>query len=85
MAGSGYELFPKRVVEEDFLEKLFAFADRQRLIGIKRQPQHEGRAMPIFAPRLDAAAMMMDDEVAGHQVEAVFEGAVTANGERVED
>src|SRR5947209_11955261 len=67
------QFFPEGVVEQHLLEKVLVLFCRLRLVGVERQAEIESCPLGIFAFGLNFAAVMMDDEVAAHEVDAVFD------------
>src|SRR6185437_13640670 len=82
----GDQFLPQLVIEQNLAEK-FGVADRAGRggIGIEREANAEGGAFAGFAVGVDLAAVVMNDEVARHQMDAVFHGAVAADDERVKN
>ena len=56
-----------------------------RVIGIHGQPETESRTLPVFTFGFDFAAVMVDDKVTGHEVDAVFHRAIGADDKGIED
>src|SRR6185503_19981788 len=83
--GSDAKFLPDRFVEEDFLEEFMGYFVRGGLVGIGKQTDAESRPLAFAALGFDFAAVVMDDEVAGHEIDTVFHGAVAAHHEGIED
>src|SRR5438105_3913371 len=81
----GKQVLPERIVQQDFLEKIMVLLSLERLVGIDWQPKIERRSLPSIALGFDFTAMMVDDKVTSHQVDAIFHGAVGAHHKRIEN
>jgi hypothetical protein len=80
-----YKLFPERVIKNDFLQKVgIRFLSCRGLTGVCGQPDGERGSLAVLAVGMDVPAVVVDDEVAGHQVDSVLHRAVAANHKRIE-
>ena len=66
------ELVPQFLVQHRLFQELGVVGKGLGRLGFERQPDGEEVAAAVRADGLDAAAVVMDDEKAGHQVDAVF-------------
>ena len=71
-------------VQQRLLQKIRLVRRRLRAFGLERQAEGEGRAVAGPAFGVNLPAVMMDDEKAGHQIDAVFGRHAAAHHERVE-
>jgi len=80
------QLFPKSIAEQNFLEEIgFVLRDDWRLAGIDGEAKRESCALAGLAPRIDTPAMMVDNKVAGHKVDAIFHRRIASDDKRVEN
>ena len=54
-------------------------------VGIDGQTQRESSSLALLAAGVDPAAMVVNDEIASHQMDTVLHRAVGAHDERIED
>src|SRR5437016_1823733 len=73
------QLLPNAFVQEDLLEKLLTFFTLRGLVRVYGEPQPEGGPLIFLAFGFDFAAMMMDDKITSHKVDAVLHRAVAAH------
>src|SRR5687768_10291711 len=79
------ELLPKTVVQENFAQEFGVGCDGWGQIGIQRQANGEDGTLAVFAAGLNFAAVMMNDEIACHQMNPILHGAVTAHHKWIKD
>src|SRR5260221_6209157 len=84
-SSAGEQFFPKALVQERLLEKICLVRRRHDRFRLERQPEGKRRATPRLALRVNLAAVMMDDEKTGHQVDAVFGRRPALHDKRITD
>src|SRR5262249_54023690 len=80
-----YELLPEGLTQKHFLKKFLLGLSDGRLVGVHWHPEHEGCSPTLFAFGLNASAMVVNDEVAGHEMNAVFNRTIRTNYKGIED
>ena len=72
-----YQLFPERLAQEHLLKEfLLRLGHVARLLGIGRHTQRESSSLPLFTFRFNAPAVVINDKIACHQMDAVFDWAI---------
>src|SRR5205823_2458777 len=77
--------FPETFVEQGSLENFSTRLIGRWLGGVVGQTHLEDGSVRLGAPRFNLPAMMMDDEITGHQANAIFLRAFAARHERVKN
>src|SRR5271154_2948634 len=80
----GDQFFPEIFVQKSFAEKIGFSRRRRGGFGLERQADGKFRSLTGLALRLDFAAVMVDDEKTGHQMNAIFGRDAALHDERIE-
>jgi|SRR5579862_9161421 len=79
------QFLPQAVIQKNFPKKLgVTLACSRDGIGIEWQTNTESRAAAMFTPRFDLAAVMVDNEISSHEMDAVFHWTVVTYYEWIE-
>src|ERR1051325_12021422 len=62
------QFFPQRIIEQHFLQEILFALRRRNEIGICGQLQGEGCSLSFLTASIDSPAMMVNDEITGHQM-----------------
>jgi hypothetical protein len=81
----GNQTFPKSLVHQYLRDKCLFLLRRRKVFRLYGEGQCKRDALTLVVLDLDLATVMIDDEIACHQVDAKFLGIVIAKEKRVED
>lgn len=82
----GNQFFPEGIVQEHFLQKIgVALLRSGRIDRVDGQPDRKGGAKAVLTVRVDAAAVVVNDEITRHQMDAVLHRAIAAHHKRIKD